>query len=286
MHFTPPSAAIFLGVNPSTIKRWVDKGFLKAEITPGGHRRIHRDEMARFLKEHPRYGPSSYIARKIDTEVTDAVTERYYTLLFERAYTKARDEISRLFLSGTKLEEIIERVIAPALARIGMEWAERRVDITDEHRISFVVRSHLLFLEAMIPEPKPSAPLVLLACPPNEQHEIPLVIIALLLRSYGLRSEVLGINVPQEDIVREVARTRPFAVGLSKLFIKNTIDKEYSRRVGAAARKVGAMLLLGGSGWTPEEVTRFSSSKTKVYRIRNSSDLRSRVTSQAKRAPL
>ena len=46
-------AARRLGVAAATIQRWVDKGLLHAERTPGGHRRIHVAELRRLIAATP-----------------------------------------------------------------------------------------------------------------------------------------------------------------------------------------------------------------------------------------
>ena len=38
-------------VNPTTVQNWVKEGKLKAFVTPGGHRRIQREDLLAFLKE-------------------------------------------------------------------------------------------------------------------------------------------------------------------------------------------------------------------------------------------
>jgi excisionase family DNA binding protein len=38
-------------VNPTTVQNWVKEGKLKAFVTPGGHRRIQREDLVAFLKE-------------------------------------------------------------------------------------------------------------------------------------------------------------------------------------------------------------------------------------------
>ncbi len=49
--FTTHQVAQILGVNPGTVVRWIKDGHLKAHRTPGGHNRITRDELVRFLGE-------------------------------------------------------------------------------------------------------------------------------------------------------------------------------------------------------------------------------------------
>jgi excisionase family DNA binding protein len=38
-------------VNPTTVQNWVKEGKLKAHVTPGGHRRIRREDLVKFMKE-------------------------------------------------------------------------------------------------------------------------------------------------------------------------------------------------------------------------------------------
>jgi len=38
-------------VNPTTVQNWVKEGKLKAHSTPGGHRRIRREDLIEFMKE-------------------------------------------------------------------------------------------------------------------------------------------------------------------------------------------------------------------------------------------
>jgi excisionase family DNA binding protein len=39
-------------VNPTTVQNWVKEGKLRAHTTPGGHRRIRREDLILFLKEY------------------------------------------------------------------------------------------------------------------------------------------------------------------------------------------------------------------------------------------
>jgi excisionase family DNA binding protein len=38
-------------VNPTTVQNWVKEKKLKAYVTPGGHRRVRREDLAAFMKE-------------------------------------------------------------------------------------------------------------------------------------------------------------------------------------------------------------------------------------------
>jgi excisionase family DNA binding protein len=49
--FTTHQVARIFGVNPGTVVRWIRNGHLGAHRTVGGHNRISRDELVRFLGE-------------------------------------------------------------------------------------------------------------------------------------------------------------------------------------------------------------------------------------------
>ncbi len=50
--FTTFEAGQYANVNPYTIRHWIQEGILQAYTTPGGHRRIRREDLDAFLGEH------------------------------------------------------------------------------------------------------------------------------------------------------------------------------------------------------------------------------------------
>ncbi len=51
-YFTTFEASQFLAVSLPTVVNWIKANRLKAHRTPGGHRRIARDELASFIRRH------------------------------------------------------------------------------------------------------------------------------------------------------------------------------------------------------------------------------------------
>ena len=57
---TPREVAQLLHIHPNTLKRWSDKGVIKAyRITPRGDRRFRHADIARFLAQFNRYKDST-----------------------------------------------------------------------------------------------------------------------------------------------------------------------------------------------------------------------------------
>lgn len=51
-YLAPREVARLLKVSPVTVRAWASKGWLRAEVTPGGHRRFSLKEVERMAREH------------------------------------------------------------------------------------------------------------------------------------------------------------------------------------------------------------------------------------------
>jgi excisionase family DNA binding protein len=47
---TPAEVARLFAVDPKTVTRWASSGRIQSVLTPGGHRRFHREEIERLLR--------------------------------------------------------------------------------------------------------------------------------------------------------------------------------------------------------------------------------------------
>lgn len=112
------------------------------------------------------------------------------------------------------VEQVIDRLVAPALEEAGECWARGSWTVAQEHFASGVLRGWLANLLHSSPS-NAAGPLVLVACAPEELHEIGVQIVALYLRRAGYRVIYLGQNVPLESLESLVRRLRPAAIGCS-----------------------------------------------------------------------
>ena len=66
-----------MGVSPITVRSWVIKGWLKANVTPGGHRRFYLEDVNKLLQEHGAALQESKEASRILVVDDDAVFRTY-----------------------------------------------------------------------------------------------------------------------------------------------------------------------------------------------------------------
>lgn len=95
-------------------------------------------------------------------------------------------------------------ILSPLLIETGTSWQEGTTKVWQEHLRSALIRSIIesLALEvarrAPVPDPKR---IVVLACPPEEQHDLWLRMLADLFRLDGWEAYFLGADTPADEII-------------------------------------------------------------------------------------
>ncbi len=119
-YMTPNQVAERLLVSPVTVRQWAQKGLLKAETTPGGHRRFARSEVERFARERGIASESS-VAKILIVDDSPPFTEFLAKLLQKLPYpvdiTIAHDG----FDAGRQVMSVVPDVVLMDLKMPGMD---------------------------------------------------------------------------------------------------------------------------------------------------------------------
>ncbi len=118
--------------------------------------------------------------------------------------TRALDQAFALFAP----EQVALRVIAPTLHELGERWMRNEITVWQEHLASSLVRQKLMGVLQAMATPAEPTPTLLAACAPGEEHELGLVIFALLVRRQGWHVHYLGQATPLDDLA-DMARRSP-----------------------------------------------------------------------------
>jgi DNA-binding transcriptional MerR regulator len=140
------------------------------------------------------------------------------------------------------LDAVLGDLILPTLTRVGLEWQQGTLAISQEHFASNLIRARLLSLGRTWG--RGSGPLALLACAPGEQHDIGLLSFGLVLRSYGWRIIFLGADTPISTIAEAAEMTRP------ALTVVASFDPDLLEIEASALRRLAKRvpLVLSGPG--------------------------------------
>ncbi|MEZ0313805.1 MAG: MerR family transcriptional regulator [Myxococcota bacterium] len=142
-------------------------------------------------------------------------------------------------------EEAVLHVLAPALVELGDRWADGRIGVAHEHWLVQRLRAHLASLVAGM-RARPLRGVAVVACFPDEEHDVACYVVAVHLAARGLRPVVLGARTPPEALAVAVRDLSPAMVCLSLTNPATAAD----RRAVAAYKTAcaGRPLWVGGQG--------------------------------------
>jgi MerR family transcriptional regulator, light-induced transcriptional regulator len=162
--------------------------------------------------------------------------------------TTAQAVLDRL-VADFSLFTTLREVILPYLAELGARWEQGTASIAQEHFASNVIHGRLAGLARGWGNGH--GPLAILACPPGELHDLPLMIFGIVLNRTGWRVSYLGTSTPLEEVTRTVEASDPDLVVLAAAR-PGTLDPFAAQLIALARR---APLMLAGAGVTPQLAT-------------------------------
>ncbi|MDD5370035.1 MAG: MerR family transcriptional regulator [Anaerolineaceae bacterium] len=155
--------------------------------------------------------------RPVVTPAWDRPPSAYAAALFN-AFMKHNEgsagDLLRKAQAGFDVKTLCLEVVIPCLVRIGAAWARGEIGVATEHYASAFLHGKLLALLQACPQRR-SVPLILSGCPAGEQHELGILILALLLRHDGYRVEYLGPDLPLADLVEYAREQQPRLICLA-----------------------------------------------------------------------
>ena len=210
------------GASPAALRAWEQRyGITEPQRSPGGTRlyserdekRIHtmQAHMADGLSaaqaarealagEAPRSSRSlAKAAHGPATSELDASARTLRSALARLDRELAEQALDRLLAAFT-FETVASEVLLPYLADVGARWQHGEATIAEEHLATHVLRARLTALTHGFGPARGAR--AVLACPPREQHDIALLILAVALERRGWRVAMLGANTPVASIVQ------------------------------------------------------------------------------------
>jgi excisionase family DNA binding protein len=245
-----------LGVGTSTVKRWVDQRILPAHKTPGGHRKILLSDVVRVVRDGdfprldlgrlglPPAGQAAADPRSLGASLLAAL---------KRGEAEEVDALLRgAHRSGLAIETLADAVIAPALRRLGHEWAEGRLDVWQEHRGTQLCAAALYEIRAALGGPADVArPLALGGGPEGDPYLLANLLAEMALRGQGWEVVNLGPNTPLPSFRAALERTRPRLLWLSASHLADPASfLEPYAALYREAERLGTAVAVGGQALT------------------------------------
>jgi hypothetical protein len=142
-----------------------------------------------------------------------------------------------------------EHVLVPVLVAAGNRWAATGEGVEVEHLLSECIVAALR-RHSGPGVPEPPRP-VLLACAPEDQHALPLQVMAAGLAERGTAARVLGPALPVEALHSAVRR-----IGPAVLFVWSQLPTSADAAVlsGLPVTRPATAVVVGGPGWDTVEL--------------------------------
>ncbi|QTN28975.1 response regulator [Rhodoferax sp. AJA081-3] len=145
-YLTPAEVAKRMMVSPITVRGWSQRGLLEAEVTPGGHRRYHRDVVERFARTWNPTGNKGPI-RILIVDDDHALVGFLCELLGDRDGQTVLETANDGFEAGHKVhtfgpDVVLLDLMMPGIS--GVEVCRRIKDIPGNSRIRILAMSGYL----------------------------------------------------------------------------------------------------------------------------------------------
>lgn len=254
-----------IGITPDRLRAWERRyGLVEPQRSAGGYRLYTAADEDRVRRMHDLIGrgfaPAE--AARIGAGRVDAPAEPVSTAAvladLQNAMDRyddvtAHDILDRLF-AQEPIDTAIRDVVIPYLRQLGERWQNHELSVADEHFASAIVAGRLQGLARRWS--RGAGPLAVLACPPEERHDLGLLCFGLALRSRGWRIAYLGADTPVAAIEETVEDIGPATLVLSAA-IPGRFEAHLDELAVLSAR---TPMAIGGAGATPEVALRIGAS--------------------------
>jgi excisionase family DNA binding protein len=241
---TLQEAADALKVHYMTAYRWVRRGELPA-FKAGGRLRVRSDDLDVFVRD--RAVDTALPARRARRTDWPTHVGRLHRLLLDGAAADAAALARKVVADGAPVGDVYIQLLAPALHRIGEDWAQGHVLVAQEHRATEIVTSITARLGEHFRRRGPARGTAVTLTPTGDHHALAASMVADFLRGGGYDVHHLGCNVPAGELRLFVDLTDPDVVCIS-ITRSDLDDDALAELVEAGTQHHGLLVVLGGQG--------------------------------------
>jgi MerR family transcriptional regulator, light-induced transcriptional regulator len=258
-----------VGVSEHLLRAWESRyGLLSPVRSPGGFRLYSADDEQRVRRMQFHLAQGLRAAEAARATITEGPTRGGLPVDGRRADRTGGPELLALaadlrtaldgldepaaqavldrLMSDFTLAATLRDVVVPYLRELGERWVNGELTIVQEHFASNVIRGRLGGLARGWGNGE--GPRAVLACPPGELHDLPLLIFGIILNRRGWRVDYFGANTPVVEVLDGARRSPP-----DLIVVAATVPERLTAiRADLVHLAAAAPLALAGAGASPE----------------------------------
>jgi DNA-binding transcriptional MerR regulator/methylmalonyl-CoA mutase cobalamin-binding subunit len=234
------------GLTAHVIRIWEKRYEAVRPERTASNRRLYSDEQVQrleLLRDATKAGQSISVVAKLPTDELRRMAAAAAVSGAPAALKQAPpDEASALFeaaldavraLDARGLEQVLrradvilgtqgmlQRVAAPLAQALGSHWRDGMITAAHEHFATVVLRTYLA-TAAQIFAASGNEPVLVVATPPGQLHELGAMLVAASAGNLGWRVVYLGVSLPAAEIAGAALQSRAKAVALSLVYPDN-----------------------------------------------------------------
>ncbi len=256
--FSPKDVAIAIGVSESSLKRWVDRGLIRAEKTAGGHRRLSLDSVLNYIRGEGKSLPHPEAIGLPEGIGSSPPSEEAANADFRRAMVAGDELLARriildVFISGMSVARICDSIITPVFHQIGDLWRCGEIEVYQERRACETCCRVIHELRRAVGPGPQDGPIAIGGTIDGDPYTLATGMAELVLRDAGWRAMSLGNMLPFDALNRALQADRPALMWVSVTSVRD-MDRFIANfnLLFDEARAVGAALVVGGQGLTAD----------------------------------
>jgi len=151
---------------------------------------------------------------KLEDEWRDKKNQ-FLSYILEGDFEKALKFTKKIVKKYEDIENFYLKIIQPALYDVGNLWETGKISVAEEHLATSIVGRVMANIYILFPKTKKSKLKAIVASSPNEYHELGGRIVADFLEMDRWDVSYLGANVPEQELIKIVKKTKPKLIALS-----------------------------------------------------------------------
>jgi methylmalonyl-CoA mutase cobalamin-binding subunit len=184
------------------IKRLIDGGFKPAQIV--GKNPLELENLRRALdKDLPELCLNETTQRLLNRLKNSDMVGMETILMQER--------------TGGTLSDFVLGTVVPFIGSVGDAWSRKEIEIYHEHLCTSVIQ-RFLHAEILACKPKEGYPKILFSTPPEERHELGLLMAEAVLADHGAATLCVGSHTPLGDLKMAAMSCKADVIALSFSF--------------------------------------------------------------------
>lgn len=227
------------GMNPITLRAWEQRYQLVVPKRAANGRRIYtQDDLEKISSIIGWVKQGIPISKVQDLLESHAPTQPTFTKKMDASWNAYQsqmlnaikqfdfqklDDVYNDLISMYPFYLVLNNLIKPIMIELGDHWKKQQTGIANEHFFSHYVRNKIGARILHLSTKRTNKDTLLLACLPNEQHELGLLCFTLHAMENGFNCISLGQNLPIDELERSIAVIKPSLSILYGLLSKEII---------------------------------------------------------------